>query len=46
MLGFKPEQIKTGLLVPEIGNTYAGSSLIGLSNVLDAAKPGDRILTV
>lgn len=46
MLGFKPEQIKTGLLVPEIGNTYAGSSLIGLSNVLDVAKPGNRILTV
>ncbi|MGC8826796.1 MAG: hydroxymethylglutaryl-CoA synthase [Anaerolineae bacterium] len=45
-LGFHPEQIKPGLLVGEIGNTYAGSSLIGLSAVLDAAKPGERILLV
>ncbi len=46
ILGFTPEQIKTGLLVPVIGNTYAGSSLIGLTAVLDEAKPGDRILMV
>jgi hydroxymethylglutaryl-CoA synthase len=45
-LGFKPEQIETGLLVPIIGNVYAGSSLVGLSAVLDQAKPGDRILLV
>ena len=45
-LGFKPEQIKAGLLVPVIGNTYAGSSLIGLTAILDIAKPGDRILMV
>jgi hydroxymethylglutaryl-CoA synthase len=43
MLGFTPEQIRTGLLVPVIGNTYAGSSLIGLTAILDEAKPGDRI---
>jgi hydroxymethylglutaryl-CoA synthase len=46
MLGFKPNQIETGLLVPVIGNTYAGSSLVGLSAVLDEAQPGDRILVV
>jgi hydroxymethylglutaryl-CoA synthase len=45
-LGFKPQQIQTGLLCPVIGNTYAGSSLIGLSAILDVAKPGDRILMV
>jgi len=43
-LGFTPEQIEAGLLVDEIGNTYAGSSLIGLTAVLDVAAPGDRVL--
>lgn len=43
-LGFTREQIRPGLLVNEIGNTYAGSSLIGLTAVLDIAKPGERIL--
>ena len=45
-LGFSPEQIKTGLLSPIIGNTYAGASPLGLTAVLDEAKPGDRILVV
>jgi hydroxymethylglutaryl-CoA synthase len=45
-LGFKNEQIEAGLLVPLIGNTYAGSAMIGLTAVLDVAKPGDRILLV
>ncbi len=45
-LGFKREQIAPGLLVDRIGNTYAGSSLIGLSAVLDVAKAGQRILLV
>ena len=43
-LGFTMEQIKTGLLNPLIGNTYAGSSPIGLAAVLDEAKAGDKIL--
>jgi hydroxymethylglutaryl-CoA synthase len=43
MIGFTPEQIEPGLLATVIGNTYAGSSLMGLSAVLDAAKPGDKI---
>jgi hydroxymethylglutaryl-CoA synthase len=45
-LGFSKDQIAPGLLVPVIGNTYAGSSLLGLSATLDIAKPGDRILLV
>lgn len=46
MLGFKQEQIEPGLLSPRIGNTYAGSAVIGLTAVLDVAQPGDRILVV
>ena len=43
-LGFSKEQVEEGLLCPVIGNTYSGSTMIGLSAVLDVAKPGDRIL--
>jgi hydroxymethylglutaryl-CoA synthase len=46
MLGFRREQIAPGLLVDRIGNTYAASSLLGLTAVLDAAEPGERILLV
>lgn len=46
MLGFRDEQIKPGLLSYIIGNTYSGSSLMGLAATLDVAKPGDRILIV
>jgi hydroxymethylglutaryl-CoA synthase len=46
MLGFTPEQIDPGLLVPRIGNTYAGAAIIGLSAVFDIAEPGDKILLV
>jgi len=46
LLGFKPEQLSAGLLSPVIGNTYAGAAIIGLANILDQAKPGDRILMV
>ncbi len=45
-LGFAPEQIEPGLVVDRIGNTYAGSSLLGLAATLDVAEPGDRILCV
>ncbi len=43
-LGFSASQLEIGLLSPRIGNAYAGSSLIGLTAVLDQAKPGDQIL--
>ena len=45
-LGFSMEQIEPGLLVPVIGNTYAGAAVIGLTAILDKAQPGDRILMV
>ncbi len=45
-LGFTDAQIKYGLLAGEIGNVYAGSCLLGLTAILDEAKPGDRILCV
>jgi hydroxymethylglutaryl-CoA synthase len=45
-LGFKAQQIEAGMLVPVIGNVYAGSALVGLTAVLDVAHPGDRILLV
>jgi hydroxymethylglutaryl-CoA synthase len=46
MLGFAAEQVETGSLVGAVGNVYAGSSLLGLSAVLDDATPGQRILLV
>jgi hydroxymethylglutaryl-CoA synthase len=45
-LGFTDAQMKYGLVTPYIGNTYSGAALIGLSNVLDHAEPGDRVLMV
>lgn len=45
-LGFSEECVKPGLLTSKIGNTYSGASMLGLSAVLDVAKPGDRILVV
>ncbi|WGI16814.1 hydroxymethylglutaryl-CoA synthase [Methanonatronarchaeum sp. AMET-Sl] len=44
-LGFEEKQYSPALVVEDIGNTYSGSTLIGLAKVLDQAKPGDRILT-
>ncbi len=46
MLGIEMERIKQGLLTPVIGNTYSGSTMIGICSVLDVAKPGDRVLAV
>jgi len=46
ILGFEKKKIEPGWLVPHLGNTYSGASPIGLTAVLDIAKPGDRILMV
>ncbi len=45
-LGFSDDQMRYGLVTPQIGNTYSGAALIGLANVLDHAVPGERILVV
>lgn len=42
-LGFSTEQIRPGLVVSRLGNTYSGSAMMGLAATLDIAKPKDRI---
>ena len=46
MLGFGKKQIEPGWLVSKLGNTYSGSSPLGLTATLDISKPGDKILIV
>jgi len=45
-LGFGEEQYLPSLHVTKFGNTYSGSSLVGLAAILDMAKPEERILIV
>lgn len=45
-LGFSQEQVERSLLVTQIGNTYAASSLLGLVNTLDYAQASKKILVV
>jgi len=42
-LGFSMAQIKDSLTVNYLGNSYTASALIGLTAVLEKAKPGDLI---
>jgi len=46
LLGFKKKQIEPGLLVTYLGNTYSGSSPMGLTATFDIAQPGDLVLIV
>jgi hydroxymethylglutaryl-CoA synthase len=43
-LGFTAEQMQYSLIVKQIGNTYAGASLLALASVLDHAEAGKKIL--
>ncbi|ABR54433.1 putative hydroxymethylglutaryl-CoA synthase [Methanococcus vannielii SB] len=45
-LGFNENQYRYGLLTPYLGNTYSGAVPLGLSNILDHSKTGDRIFVV
>ena len=45
-LGFTDEQLKPSLTVDTIGNPYSAAALIGLSAVLDIAKPHQKIFFV
>ncbi|MGI8420086.1 MAG: hydroxymethylglutaryl-CoA synthase [Candidatus Levyibacteriota bacterium] len=45
-LGFTQEQLKPSLTVESIGNPYSAAALLGLSAVLDIAKPKEKIFFV
>lgn len=45
-LGFNEDQWAPGLLSPTLGNTYSGSSPMGLAATLDVADAGAHILLV
>ena len=45
-LGFTQKQIVPSLTVDHIGNPYSASTMLGLSAVLDIARPGQKIFMV
>ncbi len=45
-LGFTSEQLSPSLTVDHIGNPYSASSMMGLSAVLDVAKPNKKICMI
>lgn len=44
ILKISDKQMKFGFIVQSVGNTYSACSLLGLVNVLDNAKPNEKIL--
>ncbi len=45
-LGFTKEQLAPSLTVDHIGNPYSAATMLGLSAVLDIARPGQKIFMV
>lgn len=45
-LGFLPGQLAPSLVVDRIGNSYSATAMLGLSAVLDIAKPNQKIFMV
>jgi hydroxymethylglutaryl-CoA synthase len=45
-LGFTPKQVEPGIYAGSVGDTGSASPLLGLINVLDQARPGQKILLV
>ena len=45
-LGFTSEQLAPSLVIDHIGNPYSASSFLGLSSVLDEARPNQLIFMV
>ncbi|MDZ7586257.1 MAG: hydroxymethylglutaryl-CoA synthase [Patescibacteria group bacterium] len=43
-LGVTKKQLDLGFLVPDIGNPYSASSLLGLINVLEQGEKGEKVL--
>ena len=43
-MALRRNKLRPALLSGKIGNTYSGAAMIGMTAVLDIAKPGDRIL--
>lgn len=42
-LGFSRKQIENSYIVPELGNSYSASALMGLVATLEFVEPGDKI---
>lgn len=42
-LGFTPEQTKPAVVSDRIGDCGSASAMLGLANVLDSARPGEKI---
>lgn len=43
LLGFTDDQVMPSYIVPQLGNSYSASALMGLVSVFDVARPGDTI---